>query len=51
MAGPSKIGQVQLYSGKVAVPPPMTLTVIFPPLGWQVEAAHSAKSPSQILKS
>ena len=51
MAGPSKVVQVQLYSGNVAVPPPMTLTVIFPPLGWQVDAAHKANSPSQILKS
>jgi hypothetical protein len=51
MDGPSKIGQVHLYSGKVAVPPPVTLTVIDPPVGWHVEAAHSAKCPSQIVKS
>ncbi len=45
MAGPSKIGQVQSYSGNVAVPPPVTLTAMFFPVALQVEAAHSAKRP------
>ena len=51
MEGPSKIGQVQSYSGNVAVPPPVTLTVMFFPVALQVDAAHSAKRPRQIVKS
>jgi hypothetical protein len=51
MGGPSTIGQVQSNCGNVAVPPPVTLTLILFPVAVQVEAAHSAKRPWQIVKS
>jgi hypothetical protein len=51
MAGPSKIGQVQSYSGKDAVPPAMTFTEMNFPVGLQVDAAQRAYRPLQIWKS
>src|SRR5262245_18181767 len=50
IAGPVKIGQIHWAAGKGAVPVAV-LTVIVPPVGVQVEAAQSAKSPRQNLKS
>jgi hypothetical protein len=47
--GGKKIGHVQSASGKTAVPPPATLTVIFFPVGVQVEAAQSARYPVQTV--
>ena len=51
MDGPVRIGQVQSYSGNLALPPPITLTVINRPVALQVEAAHNANCPGQIWKS
>src|SRR5215467_754332 len=54
--GPGNIGQMHLTSGKDLVPlgqpsvPASHLTLIFPPVGVQIEAAQSAKSPGQSRK-
>src|SRR5262245_54924968 len=54
--GPGNIGQMHLASGKDAVPlgqpdvPASHLTSIVPPVGVQIEAAQSAKSPGQSRK-
>jgi hypothetical protein len=46
--GPLNTGHVQDASGNEAVPPPLTLTSIVPPVGVQVDAAQSAYWPWQI---
>src|SRR5690242_6808462 len=51
MPGPDSTGQVQSYSGNVAVPPLATFTVMNLPVALQVEAAQRANRPVQILKS